>query len=432
MELVWSFPIVVKIAVVFGVILVLIRRKQPLGTALLAGSVLLGVWCRMSPGEIAHSMGATLIHPKTILLNAIVVQILILSHSMDKLHHMKRLLSSFQGLVQNLKFNLVLFPALIGLLPMPGGAIFSAPMVDELGREQHLDPESKSMINYWFRHVWEYAWPLYPGVLLASSLASVSVWTFIGRSFPLTLVAIVVGYVFLLRHVAQLTPEQNAAPQRVRLLPFLQETTPITFVIIGAISGSALITWFQRFLPALERIPAELPLVAALFLSILYVWKVNRASKTLIRSILVNKALLNMIYMITAIYIFKQILIDSRAVIELSQFLAAQHIPLLLVVIILPGSVGFISGISVAFVGTTFPVLISLLRTLQIDEIIPYLVLGFSSGFIGVMFSPLHVCLIFTKEYFKSDFHVLYHRLWKPLSVMMIATLLYFSFLMKV
>ena len=193
MEIAFNIPIIIKIVGVFSLVLLLIRLKYHLGTALLAGSLLLGVWCRMSLSDIGRSMGSAMIQSKTIMLNAIVVQILILSHSMDTLGQMKRLLTSFQGLIKNAKFNLVVFPALIGLLPMPGGAIFSAPMVDELGREHHLDPETKSMINYWFRHVWEFALPLYPGVLLASSMASVNVWTFVSRAFPLTLISIAAG-----------------------------------------------------------------------------------------------------------------------------------------------------------------------------------------------------------------------------------------------
>lgn len=433
MEFFWNIPVIIKVAGVFGLILFLIRRKQHLGTALLAGSLLLGIWCRMSSGEIVRSIGSTMIQTKTIMLNAIVVLILILSHSMDKLEQMKRLLASFQGLVKNVKFNLIVFPALIGLLPMPGGAIFSAPMVEELGREQDLDPETKSLLNYWFRHIWECACPLYPGVLLAASMASVNVWTFISRSFPLTLISILVGYIFLLRKMS-LKPQSNSPKaESTQLFSFFKEIIPIAFVIVGAISGSAGIAWLQPESPALAVIPTELPLVISLFLSILYVWVINNASAETIRSILMNKALLKMIYMITAIYIFKQILVDSHAVIDLSAFLAAQNIPLLLVVILLPSIVGVIAGIAIAFVGTTFPVLIALFQTLHVEaNTIPYLILGFSSGFIGVMFSPLHVCLIFTREYFKADFRMLYHRLWKPLSALMIGTLIYFFLLITV
>ncbi|MBD3308825.1 DUF401 family protein, partial [candidate division KSB3 bacterium] len=365
MEVFFEIPVLFKLTGVFGLILVLIRCKQHLGTALLAGSLLLGIWCGMGLGAIARSMGSAMIQPNTILLNAIVVQILILSHSMERVGQMERLLTSFRGMIKNSKLNLVVFPALIGLLPMPGGAIFSAPMVDQLSKGHHLDGETKSMLNYWFRHVWEFAWPLYPGVLLASSMASVSVWAFISRAFPLTVISIGAGYLLLLRPLQM----DDAAAKMIDDEPtqwaaFGQALIPIALVIVGAISGGTIVAGLQSRMALLAAIPTELPLVLSLSLSILYVWIVNRASGEVIRSVLWNKALVKMIYMVTAIYIFKELLVDSRAVVDVSAFLASQHIPLLLVVALLPWIVGMIAGIAVAFVGTTFPVLISLFQTM--------------------------------------------------------------------
>ncbi|GAK57790.1 hypothetical protein U27_04757 [Candidatus Vecturithrix granuli] len=430
MEFFWNIPIILKIVGVFSLILFLIRRKYHLGTALLAGSILLGFWCRMNPVEILASMGAGLAQIRTIMLSAIVVLILILSRSLERVEQMKRLLSSFQGLVKNPKFNLIVFPSLIGLLPMPGGAIFSAPMVDELGNEHNLDPETKSVLNYWFRHVWEFTWPLYPGLLLAASMSSVSIWAFVSRSFPLTLISLTAGYIFLLRNmpVNMAVNSRNAAPRRLK--SFLQELVPIIIVIIGAIFGSGLLTILQQRIPAFINIPTELPLVLSLIVSILYIWHKNSVSGDMIRNILFDKGLLKMIYMICSIYMFKQVLVDSQAVNDLSAFLASQHIPFLLVLILIPMIAGGLSGIAVAFVGTSFPVLISLFHELQIEQnIIPYLILGFIAGFIGMMASPLHVCLVFTQEYFKADFRGIYRQLWKPLLVLLVGSFLYFLLL---
>jgi integral membrane protein (TIGR00529 family) len=429
MEAIFNIPVIVKITTIFIFILILTRRKHSLGTALLAGSLLLGFWCRMNVLQIAKSMGMTIIQTKTIMLNAIVILILILSHSMDKLGQMKRLLASFQGLVKNAKLNLVAFPAIIGLLPMPGGAIFSAPMVDVLGREHQLDPETKSLINYWFRHVWETAWPLYPGLLLAASLASVEVWLLAGIALPMPIVSILAGYTFLLRKISW-KPTHHEQVHVSQILPFLKEMTPIILVIVGAVTGSVVMTWLQPRISSLAYLPTEMPLIVSLVVSIAAVLGMNHAPSDVIAAIFVNKALLQLAYMVTAIYIFKGVLVDSHAVVEVSEFLAALNIPLVPVIIILPAIVGVITGISVAFVGTTFPVLISLLQTSHIEtSIIPYLILAYVSGFIGMMFSPIHVCLIFTREYFRSDFRLLYRRLWKPLFALFAGVFIYFSIL---
>ena len=111
MEIIWNTPIIIKIVGVFALVLFLIRRKQQLGTAFLAGAVLLGLWCGMSIGELTGSIATTMLDTKTLLLSTVVVLILILSRSLDTLGQMKRLLNSFQGLVSNVRFNLVVFPA---------------------------------------------------------------------------------------------------------------------------------------------------------------------------------------------------------------------------------------------------------------------------------------------------------------------------------
>ena len=428
MELFLQIPMLLKITVIFILILLLTRRKYSLGTALLAGALLLGLWSRMSLWQIAQSTGATIIQPQTLMLNAVVILILILSHAMERLGQMKRLLASFRGLVKNAKLNLIAFPAIIGLLPMPGGAIFSAPMVDVLGKEYGLDPETKALVNYWFRHVWESAWPLYPGVLLAASLAGIDVWRFTITAAPMFLASSLAGYLFFLRKISHAAPVKEAQASQFRL--FAKELTPISLVIGGAIIGSTVMAGLQRQFPALEALPAELPLVLALVVSIAVVFRMNQASGALLATICRNRAFWELAYMVTAIYIFKGILVDSRAVGEISQTLLALKIPLVPVLVILPALVGAITGVSAAFVGTTFPVLISLLQTSHLAaQMLPYLILAYISGFIGIMSSPIHVCFILNREYFQADFGLLYRRLWQPLAALFAAVLIYWEIL---
>jgi hypothetical protein len=110
---------------------------------------------------------------------------------------------------------------------MPGGAIFSAPMVDELGNEHNLDPETKSVLNYWFRHVWEIYWPLYPGLLLAASMSSISIWP-LSPVVSVTLISLTAGYIFLLRKMPVNMASILAMPAPRRLKSFLQELVPIS------------------------------------------------------------------------------------------------------------------------------------------------------------------------------------------------------------
>jgi len=166
MEFILHISAIIRIFLVFVFILICIRKHLSLGNAFLMGAIFLGVLFGLGPKAMGSAAVLSVIYPKTLLLAIIVSLILILSSSMESAGQMKRLLTNFQGLISNPRINLVVFPALIGLLPMPGGAIFSAPMVKELGKGTSLSPDLLSFINYWFRHIWECWWPLYPAYCL--------------------------------------------------------------------------------------------------------------------------------------------------------------------------------------------------------------------------------------------------------------------------
>ncbi|MEN3012426.1 MAG: DUF401 family protein, partial [Dictyoglomus thermophilum] len=67
-----------------------------------------------------------------------------------------------------------------------------------------------------------------------------------------------------------------------------------------------------------------------------------------------------------------------------------------------------------------------LLKMLPYQNPSKYLVLAFASAFLGIMVSPLHLCLILTKEYFKPDWKKLYNYVVKSGILLAIFILLKF------
>jgi uncharacterized protein len=425
-----AIPAVVRILLVFAVILFSIRRKLSLGHCFNLGALVLGLLFGMHPLPILQAALTALTHPKTLSLAAVVSLILVLSHSLEAAGQMQRLLDRFRGLIHIPALNMVIFPALIGLLPMPGGAIFSAPMVKNLGGRSQLSADELSYVNYWFRHIWEYAWPLYPGVLLITALGGFNLWAFVFTAFPMTIVAMIVGYWPLkgrLSFRSQMSVDSGAAVS-ISPWPFFKELTPILIVIVMGIAFGAGLSRLGLF----ASIAKEVGLIISLVLAILQVWYTNGIPWTTRRRILINPKLGSMIYMVCSILIFKGILEDSRAVVDISNELLKWGIPLLIVVVILPMAVGLVSGITIAFVGTTFPILISLVHASPGGPaLLPYLVLGLVSGFVGVLFSPLHVCLLLSNEYFETSLDRVYRFLLVPCLVLLAAGLVYFQILSR-
>jgi len=418
-----SIPAIFRILLVFILILFAMKRKWPLGHAFALGALSLGLIFAMGPLAIARSTLSSILLPKTLSLTIVVSLILVLSHSLEKTGQMRRLLETYKGLVHLPKLNLVVFPALIGLLPMPGGAIFSAPMVKTLGESHHMPGATLSYINYWYRHIWEYWWPLYPGILLTTALADIDLWHLVLFTLPLSLLAVVAGYWPLRGTLVSAEEEQQR-----KVGPFIKELIPILIVIFG---GLGLGEIFSDILPAGTRALAkEGGLIAALMVGIGWVWQVNHLPTKARWAIVAQPALLKMIYMVTAILVFKGILEDSGAVDQLSQEILHWEIPLMAVAVILPFIVGVVGGITIAFVGTTFPILITLIHTLhQSHLMLPYLGLSLVSGFTGVLVSPLHLCLLLSNAYFETTLLPVYRRMVVPLVALLAGGCIYFSIL---
>jgi uncharacterized protein len=421
-------PAIVRVAIIFVVILLAIKRKWMLGNAFLCGALGLGVLFSMGPLAIGRSFLASMVLPKTLCLTIIVGLILVFSHSLERSGQMARLLESFRGLVRWPQVNLVIFPALIGLLPMPGGAIFSAPMVKNIAHDQHLSADQLSYVNYWFRHIWEYWWPLYPGILLTTALANVDLWRLVFFTLPLTFVAVLAGY-WPLRHAIVTTGgrvEAGVAPKAVG--PFFKNLAPIAIVIVGGLGlGLALSSGLSG---PVRTVAKELGLIMALIVAIFSVWQRNRMPWPDRWRIIGQPAMLKMLYMVTSILLFKGILEDSGAVGQISQDMLQRHIALMPISMILPFIVGVVSGITIAFVGATFPIIISLIHGIgQSHLMLPYMMLALASGFMGVLLSPLHLCLLLSNEYFETSLVPVYRHMRIPLVVMLATATCYFTIL---
>ncbi len=425
-----TIPAIVRVLIVFGVILSAIRMKLSLGNAFVVGAALLGAGFGMAPPAILTSTLAALFHPKTISLAIVVCLILVLSHSMEACGQMQRLLDRFQGLIRKPALNLTIFPAIIGLLPMPGGAVFSAPMVKHLGRQRGLSGARLSFINYWFRHIWEYWWPLYPGVLLATSIANLNLWSFVITLFPMTLVAVAAGFKPLADTLRKGRDNGPVQSERPALKPFIAELFPILLTIILGIGAGSLLS---ALLPETWTIISkELGLILALLAAVALVWHQNSFTGRKKWKIISNPELLKMFYMVAAILVFQGILTDSHAVNGVSRELISWRIPLVPITILLPMLVGLVVGITIAFVGTTFPILITLVASYGESQLLPaYMMLAMAGGFIGVLLSPLHLCLLLSNEYFDTSLRQVYRHMWFPCLLLLICGYIYFLILCR-
>ncbi len=421
----------VKVIVAFCLMLVGIRNRLGLALSILAGGLFLGLIFGLSTSALLKASGFALIQEKFLFLVTIVGSILILSDALERSGQSARLMEALSGYLVRPRLRLLFFPALIGLLPMPGGAIFSAPMVKAVSADMSLGNEDRAVINYWFRHVWEMAWPLYPGIILTVALADIPISALIARSWPGVVSMFGIGWFFFLRagvlntvvsvEVSTLQKEKGKGSRG----KIVKEGFPLIIAIVGAIG---LETLLARFAPGISF---EWGVIIALVGAIICIMVQNELGLTFLSSVLKKRSLWTMLMVIAAIFIFKDVM-QAAGIVEAMAASDGGGVALFAAAVFLPFLVGMVAGINVAFVGATFPLLIGLLQSLGMeDQMIPYLILGSFSGFTGVMISPIHICFVLTCNYFETDLARAWRRLVAPSLCFGLSGALLFWFLLN-
>jgi hypothetical protein len=151
-----------------------------------------------------------------------------------------------------------------------------------------------------------------------------------------------------------------------------------------------------------------------------------RIDKDVIRKSLKESISIGLLLAVVVIMGFKRVLESSHAVMGLSTYLSSSGFPAWMIAILIPLSIGIITGITIGPMGIGFPILIPLFQ--DDPNFLNYMMLAFASGVAGDLLSPFHLCLILTKDYFGADLKGVYRLLWFPviciLSVGVFVTLL--------
>lgn len=399
-----------KVLAAFALMLVGMRNKVGLSVSILLGGLFMGLVFGLNLSSLAGVGIMALTQEKFLFLSAIVGLIMILSDGIERSGQSQRLMSSLSGYLTSPRLRLIFFPALIGLLPMPGGAIFSAPMVKTVGDELDLKKEDQAVINYWFRHVWEMAWPLYPGIILTVALADIPIAALISRTWPAVIAMYLLGWYFFLRKGVLGEIRLPAVTHTVerRLSKVFQEGLPLLIAIVG---GIGLETVLAKVAPAISF---EWGVIVALLAAVVCLIVQNRLDIAFVKQVLGKKNLWAMLLVVAAIFIFKDIM-QAAGIVEDMAVAAGSGVALFAASIFLPFLVGMVAGINVAFVGATFPLLLGLLHTLGMEaQVVPYLALASFAGFTGVMISPIHICFVLTCNFFGANLAKTWRRLVPP------------------
>jgi hypothetical protein len=200
---------------------------------------------------------------------------------------------------------------------------------------------------------------------------------------------------------------------------FLWEIMPI-LVVVACIVVFALIRGALGWAGMEAELPTVLPLLLGLVACLVWVVKVNRLGFHHLKAAMLNKNTIPMLLLIFGIMVFKGALVDSQAVFQIREEMVRYHIPILVVIVAMPFISGFITGIAIGFVGASFPLIIPLFAGLSPLDFLAHASLAYAAGYMGMMLSPVHVCLLVTRDYFKASLAASYRHLYKPVLAVMV------------
>jgi hypothetical protein len=373
-----SFSLFISILV----ILILIRFIN-ISASILAGAVLLGL---LTIGlETLNQIFISATSFQTIKLLAIVILAFALGYSMEYLKLLDDLTSSLSEMAG--RGSLLLIPLIVGLLPMPGGALISAVMLTNLVKKFNVTPERATYINYWFRHPWVTVWPLYPSFVIGATIVNAPFFEIFRATYPIALIAILSGFLVTWRFKRV----------EVKIHPSWKNFSRMTYSFYPVIIVAVASLVFKL----------DLLLTLVLALAILYIHKRLRFSdfKLIFRKATDAK----IIALIFAVMIYKGLIEHTSSAEIFFQHLNDWNFSPAVASFLLSFVIGFSTGVEISYGSIALPLLTKFTGV----EAIVYknLMLVFGAGYLGVMLSPLHLCLIFSSEYYKARLSQVYRSL---------------------
>ncbi len=391
------------IGFILALTILLLGAKRNLNLAMLVASVIIGIFA-LEPRGIVTQIYNTLIDPSVILLALALTMIPVLGGMLS-------VSGKLDDVVQNLRIGkrafLGLSPALLGLMPIPGGALLSSPLVEGAG--DGVSSHLKAAINVWFRHVLYFIYPLSYALLVAAAAANISLYTAILYLSPFFFLSLVLGHFFLLKKVQGELEYTGEVSLKKMMIPLsILITAPVLHLVLSL---------------AFEFPYDEIPTFIAVSFALAGAILITESKMECFKKSVKKMKPWNFTFLIINIFIFINIFKASG----IDDMISDLALPLLILAI--PG--GFFLGISTGRImlpsAILFPIMMTSMGT---DAVPPYLfVITYVAIFLGYAITPVHPCIALSLEYFKADlFKYLKELAWPIIIMLAMGVMIYFIF----
>ncbi len=413
----------IGVIVSFVVILYLIRKKFNFGLSLILGSVVVVIFSlpEINPIEIPKALGKALIYDydkqmfdfQTIELAILLTIIYILAKCMQETDAIKKLIKSL-GSIFYKGGTLGVIPAVYGLMPVPGGALFSAPLIDKEGEKFKLNQSQKNFLNVWFRHIWFPIFPVSSAMMLivSSDFANIDIYELIVANFPSFIAFIIIGLIFLKFYIKKIPiPKTTSKKEYSGLKYLLPPITPIILYIliftIFTIVGIENLKDFQRSI-----------FIIGVVLSIIVLFYLIEINWKKYYEILKQSLSFNLAFAIIGIMIFRQMIEVSEANEIIATMIGGLPFHAIFIIIIIPLIMGLITGYNFGAIALSYFLVEPFFQFTGIN-IVGLASIIFISSLAGYLISPIHLCNVVSSDYLKTDTTQMY-KMYIPAVIMLL------------
>ncbi len=360
---------------IVSIILIMLIARKSLWLALFAGALFLGA-INLPFRDLYVITHFTLIDQKIVLLASVVGIIPLIGGGLQMSGLMKDLTNNLQ---MKKRVYLGFSPALMGLLPIPGGALLSAPMLNRSGTD--IEPETYTVINIWFRHILILIYPL--GALLpCSKMGNFNVYQAMMYIFPIFIVLFILGYFFFLHPIKGNMPRPHKFNIKKLLIPL--------FIIISA----PIIHTILNFTSLMD----ETALVIAVSVTFILTFLFGKIKFKELFPLLKKMKPWNYFLIIIGLFLFLRIFQATAIAGKISQL----SFSLIFFIIVIAGILSFVTGRVQLSMSILIPIFLTKFGTDQFT-IIAFVIM-YISVYLGYMISPIHPCVNVSIKYFKTSY----------------------------
>jgi len=379
-----------------AIILLLLVSRRDLALGMALATIALAIFTH-SFDSFGAALWATLSDPSVLLLAVVVGIIPLIGGVMEASGQMDRLVANLRIGVRPF---LVLGPGLLGMLPMPGGALLSAPLIER--GAGHAPADIKAAANVWFRHVLLLVYPLGPALIASAKIAGLELYGVIPYLAPAFVLSLLLGYVFLLRRVGGKLAQSGP-------FSFAGLAVPLSIILTAPV--------LDLVLQQTASLPySEIGTVIGVSVSLVSAVTIGRVRLESLGRIARQAKPWKYVLIILAMFAFLNVFTTSGV----PERIGAMALPPVVLCVVIGALLGLITGRIQAPMSILVPIYLSTYGSMSA----PAFAATYFAIFLGYILTPIHPCISVSLEYFKTSLGTFLRRAAAPAVVAWLATLL--------